>query len=395
MRWPAGLILGSIWLHAQTTPAPADANLLPRIRARMVENLKAQPNYTCTETMQRLYRSNPKAKFLLHDTVRLEVALVDGDELFAPPGAKKFEKVSLSEITGETGAISNGDFALHARAIFGGIGTEFEYTGTEGNRIRFDYNVPRSKSDLYLKHGDKTYLAAYHGSIEVNPQTLDVEYIEVIADQIPASLAMKATIKKLTFARLKIGEGTFLLPSESELTIIDTNKFENQNHVKFSACRQFSGESVLSFDDPDPSSAPAAPARTVEVKLPADVDISLSLLDDITPGKAAVGDLLKARLTADAKQGSRLLVPKGATAVGRLTHAESHGSFFIIGIQFDEIEWPGGHAAFHGDLARIGPAPGEKKVAMAAPIRQNEGLITLSPTQKVPHNLLMVWSTTP
>lgn len=396
MRWLAALSFGCLCAQAQSPAAPG-AEMLPQIRSKMLENLKAQPNYTCTETIQRLFRTHPKAKFILHDTVRLEVALVNGDELFASPGAKKFENTSLSELTGETGVISNGDFALHARAIFGSFGTEFEYKGVEDNRIRFDYRVPRSKSDFYLKHGEKTYLAAYHGSIHANQATMDVENIEVIADQIPPSLGMRATIKKLSFARTKIGEGSFLLPSESELTIVDTNGAENQNHVKFSRCRQFAGESVLSFDEPDTSksSTPAAPARIAEVTLPVDLDLSLSLLDEIDPATAAVGDQVKARIAADAKLKSRVLIPKGATAIGRLTHAEQHSYSFVLGIEFQEIEWPGGHAVFHGDLTRVERMAGTLKIAMAPPVRQNEGLITLPPRQKLPRGQMMFWSTTP
>src|SRR5579864_4844455 len=215
LAWCAIPLFGQATAPIQPPPA-SGADLLPKIREKMIENLQAQPNYTCTETIERLYRYDRVREFVLQDTVRVEVALVDGDELFAPPGAKKFENVTLQQITGGAGAISNGDFALHARGIFGGFATEFEYKGEEQGRVRFDYQVPRAKSDLTLLHGDVKYQAGYHGGVEANRETLDVERIEVMVDQVPPALKMKHLAKDLNFARIKIGEGTFLLPAQSE-----------------------------------------------------------------------------------------------------------------------------------------------------------------------------------
>src|SRR5579872_735111 len=95
MRTLVGLCAGALLLHAQN-PGPADGLtpdllLLAHIRTRMVSNLQRQPNYTCVETVERSRRAGPARKFELQDTLRLEVALVDGKEMFAWPGARRFE----------------------------------------------------------------------------------------------------------------------------------------------------------------------------------------------------------------------------------------------------------------------------------------------------------------
>ena len=115
---------------AQTplTPLKPEVVLLSRIRIRAVENLSRLPNYTCRETIERSVRKPPANRFQLIDTVRLEVALVKGKELFGLPGAEKFEEGDIGEMV-KGGAIGNGNFANHARTIFMGSGPKFTYIG--------------------------------------------------------------------------------------------------------------------------------------------------------------------------------------------------------------------------------------------------------------------------
>ena len=51
-------------------------DLLPRIREKMTAVLLGQPNYTCTETIERT-RQPVGNRARIEDTLRLEVALVD------------------------------------------------------------------------------------------------------------------------------------------------------------------------------------------------------------------------------------------------------------------------------------------------------------------------------
>src|SRR5271170_3680195 len=110
---------------------PAETIQLARIRDRMVAQLRQQPNYTCIETVERSARPGAKKNFQLKDTLRLEVALVDGREMFAWPGAKKFEATDLSDMI-KDGAIGNGNFASFARAIFQTGSVIFDYKGPDG-----------------------------------------------------------------------------------------------------------------------------------------------------------------------------------------------------------------------------------------------------------------------
>ena len=89
--------LATLGLCAAQTESGLSPELLTlaRVKVRMNEVLSRQPNYTCVEEIERSHRRSPKRKYELQDMVRLEVALVDGHELFAWPGSKKFDDAEL------------------------------------------------------------------------------------------------------------------------------------------------------------------------------------------------------------------------------------------------------------------------------------------------------------
>src|SRR5260221_8054694 len=104
--------------------------LLARIRTHMQGVLEKQPNYTCSETIERSRRRNVRKRFELVDALHLEVAVVEGKELFAWPGEREFKDRDLREIA-PGGAIGNGSFAMHARAVFLSNSATITYKGTE------------------------------------------------------------------------------------------------------------------------------------------------------------------------------------------------------------------------------------------------------------------------
>ena len=71
-------------LAMQMLPAE-HAELLARIRNHMADNLAHLPNYTCRETIERVWAPAASRNFTLGDRLRLEVAYVSGRELYAWP----------------------------------------------------------------------------------------------------------------------------------------------------------------------------------------------------------------------------------------------------------------------------------------------------------------------
>ena len=389
--------LAALCLRAQA-PLPQDLDALTKIRTRMIFNLQHQPNYTCVETIERSARAKLANKLKIVDTLRLEVALVNGRELFAWPGAKKFEDADLTQMV-TTGAIGNGNFGTHAQALFTTRSATFQYLGEEefqGKKaIRFDYNVPQMLSGYRIRVSTASAIVGYHGSFYADPQTYDMERIEVRADDLPPALLLASADDKIDYAVARIGESDFLLPSQSELSMIGINGGEERNRVKFTSCRQYSGESVVTFGDAPASEPGAAPVSTREFDLPEGLALELVTDREIDLQIAAIGDPVYAHIDRDVKQKGLIVIPKGATATGRITRLEKYDNYSILGIEFNEIEAPGILARMKGSLTgTVGPVGPRRMVPARKPPMPGEGIIPVNATQRhLAKGSIMFWRT--
>ncbi len=342
---------------AWTCPAlRADPLLLSRIKIRMRENLNRLPNYTCLQTIERSKRPAPSRRWLLVDTLRLEVALVEGKEMFSWPGAGRFEDKKLGDLVGG-GTIGNGSFALHARSVFSSTAPTFTFAGErqrEGRRTwRYDYVVPLMLSGYHIRVSEHEAVVGYHGSLWADAETLDLIRLEVHADDIPPHLPLSSASDAMEYARARIGDGEFLLPQSSELVMEDLYGNESRNRTQFSACRQYAGESFLIFAEPTVVEEVPTAVPVREVRLPTGLALDLELETTIEFRSAAVGDPIAARLRSDARQQGRVIVPKGAQVSGRIVRLERIGlssDYLIIGLQFSGVEFDNSRAEF---LARL------------------------------------------
>jgi len=316
-------------------PLAPETILLGRTRYHMVETLRRIPNYTCLETIERSVRAPKSRRATLVDALRLEVAVVDGKELFSWPGERQFKERDLRELA-PGGAIGNGNFALHAKSVFGGNAVRFTYQGREqrqGREVaRFTYDVPVQFSGYQIRVGDVTAVVPYHGQVLVDAATRDLFDLEVIADDLPPQLKLQRASDFMHYRRQPIGDTAYLLPVSSEMTMVGLDGAESRNKVTFSACRQYSGDSIVRFDDPEPSGEEPAPAPTVPrlaTELPADLLIEASLDKNILIEKVVTGDPLlltvhrDAPTSAIAKQPSAPWAPASAPASPASTAAPS------------------------------------------------------------------------
>lgn len=346
----------------------AAAIRIARIRSHMSENLARLPNYTCTQTIERSVRPARSRRFRLVDTLRLEVALVDGKELFAWPGSGKFDDREISDLIG-SGASGNGNFGLHARAIFLGGGSRFDYLGeveTEERRVfRYGFRVPQAFSGFKVKIGAAAGIAGYYGYFEAETESLDVVSLDVLADEeIPPHVPIRRSATRMRYQRMKIGESDFLLPESSELSIIDNNGDEARNFVHLNGCKQYGTESVISFADPPPATElppapPATAATTHQIgELPIGLSFEVELDTTLTFPGAAIGDLLEGHLASDAKKKGAVMIPRGTAIRGRLLKfgpLPARVPAIGIMLRLDEIELPGGRAQVYGIPERILP----------------------------------------
>jgi hypothetical protein len=402
--WPAPLWLAGAGLVAALPLAAQDPSanaLLDRVRRHMVETLAQQPNYTCLETIERSSRGAREKDFHLEDVVKVEVALVDRREMFAWPGSKVFEDSDLRNFV-PTGMFGNGDFGAFAQEVFAGLSTKFQMQGAEavGPTIttRYDFQVPVNDG-MRIQGQNREALSGYHGSFYADRETMDVLLLEVHADELPKDLDLREVTDSIEYARIKIGTGDFLLPAASEALMVSLRGDASRNHIRFSACREFTGQSKLIFsDNPDAAAgAEIAPGVKQEIRLPKNAEFTLRLVGDLDTDKAAVGDMVRAVLDNDVKTKGKVLLPKGTPVSGRIIRLERSSNFTVVGFVFQEAESDQVHATL--DLT-FQSAEGADVLGRGVrwgtryPARPHEGLVPLhSGRVRLGRGFVLLWST--
>ena len=349
-------------LAMQAGPAESPAELLAHIRHHMADNLARLPNYTCRETIERTWGEAGARHLNLVDRLRLEVAYVQGGELYAWPGAASFDDRSIGDLVGGGGATSTGSFAMHARAVFTSSAPSFTWGGEERREsqrvVRFNFQVPLAKSHYAIQTGDHPVVVAYDGFFEANADTLDPIRLRVEASGLPAELKLRSAGETMEYGQSRIGDSEFLLPVSSELEMVAVNGREDSNRTRFDACKEYSGESTVRFDV-DAAAAEGGAAATA-IELPPGLTIESSMRDAIDESKSARGDLVHIVVTSPVKRAGAVVVPKGAVITARLSRIQTVTRrtmvYFGVGLHFQNIEFEGrrGKISADVDMAGIG-----------------------------------------
>lgn len=361
-------VWGALWVavagHFAQAQVSPELRLLGQIKQKMAQNLSRIPNYTCIETMERSHRASRNEKFKVADTVRLEVALVNGKELFSWPGAGRFEEKPLSDLV-PGGMTSTGDFALHARTVFLTRSPSFQYVGEEtlGERraVRFDYRVPLLLSGYRMHIGEKQAAVGYRGSFWADRETLELLRLQVHVDEVPPDLGITHAITEIDYGKVRVGFSDFLLPQSVEFVMGHGSGRESRNRTEFTACRQYVGQVVLSFDEAPPSAPPRKQQVPVEVEVPAGLSLNVRLKTGIDSQKSVVGDPIMAVVEWPVKREGKVIVPKGAVLSGRIRVLEKRtlqSDYYLVGLEFDSLQFENKRARLSARLESIGPLPG-------------------------------------
>ena len=337
---------------------PPEVLLLQKARVAMARNLTRLPNYTCLQTIERVERTSRTRKAKLLDVLRMEVALVEGKEFYKWPGEGQFAETDLRNLV-QGGAIGNGSFALHAKALFNSSVPRFMYMGevvrNDRRTHKWDYVVPQNLSGYNVRSSTGEAVVGYHGSIWVDVASLDLVRLEVHADDIPPRLGIEVAFTAVEYIRVAIGGESFLLPSLSELEMRGLDQTTNSNLTKFSGCRQYSGESTLIFEESVDEPKAAQPVRLVQA--PPKLRFELALQHEVVLRNSAVGDPVTAVLKRDMKLPDGTVVPKESLIHGRLASLREQNfnryPGTAIGLKFFEIEAPGTRVRMSATLEEI------------------------------------------
>lgn len=335
------------WMSAVSAVHAADLEgpqLLTRIRTQMARTLARLPDYTCRETIERSLRRRPSNRYESRDALRVDVAYWNGRELYAWPGDRLGERALFDLVP--DGSIGTGNFGMLGRAVFADNGPIFLFEGRSvenaRNQVKYSFQVPLANSTYTVRYGVLTATVPYHGWFTADADTYDVIAFEIEANEIPRDLETLKAIEHTEYARAHIGNSDYLIPATSETILVDLKGEIARNRITFARCREYAGESSVTFTEPG-AVPPAQPPPAVSQPLPARVELQLRLTTPIEPGVTAIGD----RLTADVvKTVSRPVpIPAGSSVTLRVIGMETGtlraGSVSVIKLQLLRVESEG------------------------------------------------------
>ena len=346
---------------------PPGVLLLSRVKNHMREELQRLTTISCLETVTREYQP-AKGKMRPLDTVRLEV-LTNGDkEIFASPGGRKFFADHPFSYVG-SGMLGNGLFGPYLKDILVREVVASEYQGEEqvGARLfaRFDYRIPVLFSGQTIEIPEGSGKVGLHGSFWADPQTYDVTRLELDADDFPPTLPVSELNTRIDYARTRLtGDLSLLLPEAADVRLVKESGVVEHNRVEFTHCRVFGAESTVNFDAPDsaresPRFAAAAVDETLR-PLPGGLPITVQLRSRVN-GDTAVGTLIEGVVADNVPLKHAVVVPAGSPVRGRVRRLERYTnpfSYFVVGLEFTEVEIEGVRHLFYADLAGIDRAAG-------------------------------------
>jgi hypothetical protein len=368
------LFLGLAALYGQTPPDPSE--VLDGARQKIRETMKRLPKYACLETIDRTFYAAPSAQpgggvscdqisaqrkhrnkglsEYATDRLRIEVAEGMDKEIHSWPGASRFDLTEIDQIV-DSGPFGTGAFGAYLVGIFENENARFDYRGEtarDGKRLMvFGYSIAQEVSRYEVRAGDSWVTTAYRGTFEVDPESLEIQRVTLQTTELPAETGICEAISTLDYQRVKIGDGTLVLPRQSQLRLIHRNGEETNNAAVFSGCREFQAKSALRFDTPlgtlDVPAVPGKPRPPLPVRLPVDLRLTTPIDTDI----AAAGDEIAATVVRDihAYQSNEVLIPAGAVAHGRISRVERHFSpaeYILIGFAFESLEFDGQWSPF-------------------------------------------------
>jgi hypothetical protein len=334
--------------------------LLSKIKRQARQDLTRIPNFTCLETIERTSRNSVSKPFSPVDVILVEVAHAGDRELFAWPGASRFENPNLGAMI-SSGLISNGEFVSHARTVFLGDYGVVRYAGMEEVRgrqaARYDYETSAAFSGYTVHNAGREAVVGVKGSFWGDSISFDLLRLTAIATNISADVGVRRVFTEVDYSRNRIGTGDYLLPQAATVEIDLDTGLEQRNRIEFTHCRQYSSESVLSFNDPDVELARGpvspTPGRIVEVVLPPDLMVAVVLETPIHLDRARIGEDISAVLDSDLSRKGHPIAPKGAVISGRVRMVQREKSGYTMGLEFTDLSFAKGHARFVAKLINV------------------------------------------
>jgi hypothetical protein len=324
------------------------AQVLENVTAKVRERTARLPNYTCVETVKRDYyqplvarlarpcadvlqqRRHPPLdmvlRLVLTDRLRLDVTLTNKGEIYSWVGASKFE-AGIDQVV-HLGPIGTGSFGALLAVIFQQHLNAFHFERgllADGrNLMEYSFGVAQKDSRYEVKTPDSWVNTAYAGTFQADPETNEVVRVALeTVDLAPATESWEIATA-MDFGLVQIGDGQFLLPRQGRQRYVDATGGEVENTTTFGSCREFRGESTVTFGDGPDSIGGSGQKTSAPSSLPAGLPFTVELTAPISTDTAAGGDSFSGRLVSALRDGKdKIIAPAHSVVEGRLLRVES------------------------------------------------------------------------
>jgi len=304
----------------QGSAAPGDAGLVSQVRQIVGAMLTRLPNYTCLETLERTERSAGQSKFRLLNRVRVEVAFVDGAELYAWPGSPQFDVSDLRKVITGPGAFGTGDFGEHLKVAYG-PNMPLQVAGKDSikghDAWRFTQDVPAGLSHFDIIVPPLKATVGYSVTAWHDAESLALLRFELVATEFPRTMPIRRTFKATEYETVTVNGMPMRLPAMTELSMTIRNGTEIRTVSTFSNCHEYKGESKLTYEEPASEQPSHAPQPREIISLPAGLEVQVRLDGAVDLTQAARGDPLVMTVAKDVFKNDRKVLSAGAKVNGR------------------------------------------------------------------------------
>jgi hypothetical protein len=364
------LVLGLAGFGQQ---APDPIATLRHTRERLLADLDRMPRYTCVQTITRTYYD---ARSRLHgsscsaliannarkhtpsafgwDRLRLEVAWVNGNNVFSWVGAPRFANDNLEKLAGD-GPLGSGDFGVLLHEILLRTTLDFQREQViNGKRLlEYSYDMPLEKSTYKVKTSDGWTPIPYGGTLLIDPEAADLARLTIHIPKLPPSSSACQATNELTYGRTSIHDRLVLIPRDTRLDIINISGTESQSQTSFANCREYAATVRVLLDDSQSTSGTQAvtpSAAASPAPLPAGLQFDARIITPIDSDTAAAGDPIEAVLRSPLHgKNKAVIAPVGVRIHGRLTNVRWRSkptSNLEIAARFESIEIDGRDVPF-------------------------------------------------
>jgi hypothetical protein len=341
-----------LWAARLAAAAEHDpVEVLKLVTRKVLAGTQDIPNYTCVETVTRDYfrpaaatipracdvlleqRRHPSLDMVLRpvsrDRLRLDVTMSRRGEIFSWVGASRFDDAGIENVV-RNGPISTGTFGGFLMAVFQNDARNwaFEKTTVVDGRSLMEYSFQVLKGDSHyrVKLDNSWITTAFSGTFQVDPETDDLVRMTVETGELPIATGQCQSTTAMEFGMTPIGDAQFLLPTQTRQRFVNPTGEEAENVTGFTNCREYRGESTLTFfPGPEPLAAGgtrSAPAKPIV--FPVGSRFAFELTAPIQGDTAAAGDTFAGKLVEPLRGPKyQMLAPKGTVVEGHLMRVQS------------------------------------------------------------------------